>query len=498
MSGGAALPQGLRAFALGRIVGSVLALLWLLLLARHLPLPQVGVYFACLALFETLQMGSGLGVHFYAERRLPGLWALGARQACARLIALLLAWRGATLGMAVLAASVAMPEVASLLGWPAEAPGGPVLAAWMLVCGMARLQEVVLECLLQQGFSQLLNALRNLLRLLLVWVLLEGPMTVDASVVLAVECLVGVLYLLAGCVWVGLRWTRLRGDSAAEPAERLAQDLRFAWQGWLALLVVQVSGADAVRLAVSAAAGPQGLAIYGLTLSLVDMVCRHLPAALLYGYVRTWFTIREGAGRPRREFLRVGRVLIRLSGLAAMLAWALGLLWGADLAALVAPAMDARVLQVMWIAWAPLLLLQGVRLMLSLICHLDGNNQAVLHANLATLPVPWVVLLAVEAFGVRGAVCGPLLLEFILIAALGYGVRPRWVRLFGRARLWLRALAVVVAGLLVAWGVAGLLPIMSAGHMLVLFGVAVGLLAWLWLRPERDERTLLRGLFGLP
>jgi hypothetical protein len=499
MSAPAALGRGLRLFALGRVANGVLGLLWLLLLSAQLPLPQLGVYFACLALFETLQQSSSLGVYFYAERRLPPTWAAGRRRDCAALVALLVGWRLLGLVVAATAAWLLLPQLGRWLNWPAAAPEPALFAAWLLVAGLARLVEVLLECMLQQGFAQGLNTLRGLARIGAVLALAAGGASLDTARVLQVELAVGLVYLGVAAAWLLHQGRQLRDDGGPRPPVDDHLDRRFAWHGWLALLVVQLGGADAIRLAVSMAAGPKALAVYGLAVAVLDMAGRHMPAALLYGYLRTWLTVQARPRHATRALWRAGKLLWRSAALVVLAALALWWPLGPDLARALAPGSDTQALHRLLLLLLPVLLLQTLRLLLSLASHLRGDNQSVLHANLATLPVPAVVALLVSTQGVVAAAIGPWLLELLLVWVLARRQPLPWARLMGRARLWRRAAALALGALLLGLACRLLLPAPWSWPLAAVVVMATLLLgAAAWLRPERDERHLLRALWRPP
>lgn len=489
------LRRGLGIFALGRAASGLLGLAWLLLLTRQLSLSQLGVYFACVALFETLHLSSSLGVYFLAEKRVPVAWVSGDRNRWVSLIQRLAIFRAVTLCIALLALSAMLPTVSRWLGWPAESPGAAVLTGWMLVGGMARLMEVLLECTLQQGFGQSLNVSRNLVRIAVLLALCGAQASADATTILLIECCVGVAYLLVAAVWFTLQWVRATPSAVhAGPLSTGVADRRFALHGWLALLLVQVGGADAIRLAVSISLGPEGLGVYGAAASMVDMLARYMPAALMYGHLRTWLTVQSvGLRSAGREVLRAARLLTRLSGLFALPAVAGLGLFGGNLAILLAPNVKPDLLHAVLAVMAPVLLLQTARLALSLVSHVQGDNRSVLWANLATVPIPALILLAGSSFGVVAAAIGPVLLELVLVCALLHRLQVTGSQLFGRTRYWKSltwvTLAAAGAGL-AAQSLAE--PWVAPPLAAFVFGALAfgGLL--LGLRPERDERMVLR------
>ncbi len=491
MSASATISRGLGHFVAGRVVSGLLGVAWLALLVRALSAAQYGVYVGMLALFELLQMASGLGWHAYAGRYLPAAWAHASRAALAADLWRLAAWRLGTLAAAAAATGLAWPFVVPALDWPSPAPGAAAFMAYLLAAGAARGIEVIFESALEQRFIQSLSAARNAARIVAVLIgpATDGPLT--AAWVVGLEAVLAVGFVLAGSMRLRslVHRQRQQAGTAANPAPGLRT---FTLQGYASVLLAQVCGIESIKLVLSHGAGPNVLAVFGMALSVADTIARYMPAGLLYGYARTVLTAQaDGAGASKGP-MPAASLLLRLNAAFLGLATAVLLVFGDRLLHRLAPALGGGLLTASTVALVLLLQAQALRLMASLVVHVRSDNRPILWANLATLPVPLAVMGMVPAWGLAAAVFGAWLLELtytgVTLRVAGLRVR----QLAGPGRHWACVAWALTASAAVGGGLrftlpAGLglsigIPLMSATYAAVLWH----------LRPlERSERRML-------
>ena len=446
---------GLWVYASGRLVSGLLGLAWLWAVVRLLGAQQAGVYFGAMALFELLQLVSSAGVYGYVQRFVPAAWATPASAAPALGLGGLLAWRAVTLCLAAAGLAWAWPVLTAWLGWPAGAVQTGLLLGLLMAGGLARLLEVLLESLQQQGTAQWLNAVRNVARLaglFILGVLWNSADVGGVNTVLALELTVTVVYAAGTSLWLArLAPTRpalVEQTVLRRPADR--QRWRFTAEGYAAVVVSQCAGLDMVKLLVSAVFGPAALGAFGLAAALADIVARYLPANFVHGPMRRWLALHGDKGGQRKQALAPVRRLLRghvvvLSLLIVAVA-ALG------------PAVQRTALPVS--GFEPLVMfllgllaaqyLQALRLGLGLLAHAETDNRSVLLANLAATPAPLVVLALFPVLGPFSAVVGVAVFELALVAVLSWRLALPLTELSGPPHWWAGMLAATALAVAVA------------------------------------------------
>ncbi len=437
----AGVRQGLTVFLAGRALSGLLGVAWLALLVRNLPTPELAVHFALLAVFEITQLASGCGVQAYIQRFVPvDLMQCSGRTLGRRLLGLV-GWRLATL---VLASAFIAGLWPWLPGWTGQRLSGIPLVLFLafLCCeGLLRCIELLLESLLLQGRRQGLALARNLMRMAGLGLLITAGAAIDAALVLRLELGLSAALAVAG-LWFIARYLRERPEPrhpAAEPPAARGPRLRFALQGHAALLLGLVAGVDMLKLVVGATAGPAALATFGVAVALADMAARHLPALLLFDYVRAVLTARTSphGGGPLPWLWP--RLLLRLNGLVliALLAWML--VFGEAARQQLASGPSPAGLVACIATLLPMLFVQAFRLMAGLVAHLQSDNRSVLWATMATWCAPPLVALAAPHLGAPAGALGLLVVELSYAWVLKQRLSLHLTDLLGDLRFWRRA-----------------------------------------------------------
>lgn len=481
---GQAVRKGLRFFLIGKLSSGLLGLLWLALLARTLTGTQLGVYYGIVSLFEVTQMISSFGVYSYGQRYVPAAWVSQGRAVFSRIVVVLMAWRVGTLLLGCTALGLVWDTAADLLGWVVEGPVRDVVLVFVLAEGCARYLDSLLESTISQGVSQLLSLCRNVLRIGILMIAAAQGVTIHAGWIIGMEACLAALYIIAASVWLGVLVARRpkSGEATSQPWLIADPDkLRFALHGYLALALGQVVGPDTVRLILSSLAGPSVLAIFAFAQSLVDMVRRYMPAALLLGFVRTVLTARTASARGVDESLTYIQLLVRVNGMFLMLVGAWLLVFGGAAIQLIGGHADFAGATGYLVALVLLLSIQSVRLMAALVAHVRENNGVILAATAGSGVAPFIALTLIPVIGGAGAVLALWAQELAYVGVLLRGLRLSLHTILGGQRLWWCGLAATLAALSIAFVAQRILPsgiavVMASGLYLGVFAAVLAML----------------------
>ena len=497
-----AVRRGLRFFLAGRAASGLLGLVWLVVLVRALSAEQIGLFFGFMALFEISQLGSSAGVYSYAQRFIASDWMLLGRAPLRRRLLAIFAFRTLTLGLAAGVAALAWSWVPSLLSWPEAHPTAVLFAAILMLEGTARFVDTVFECTINQGVSQSLGVLRNVLRIAVVsWALASG-VKLDANWVLELEAVLASAYLLVALFWIA----RLLGDvpvhrPLVDRASLLqAERLRFSTQGYASLALGQVFGWDTVKLIVSHHLGPATLGVLAFAQSLADVVRRYMPATLLQGFLRSVLTARAAEDNRLQRTLFWARLLARLNAvyLALLASWLLVFGDWALRSFTARPGFGEAAPFVA--AFIAIYMMGALRQMATLVAHVQTQNRAVLEATFAIVLGPPLAWAFVPAWGAAAAVATLAVQEAAYTGVLFWRLRLPFSAVCGRWQSWAAVLgAAAVAALVSSWvshllggtqgGLAG-----SVTYLLLFGGLLWRLAPW-----DADEpAALLRALVRRP
>lgn len=485
--------RGLRHFVGGRIASGVLGVLWLGLLVRVLDKPQLGVYYGVLSVFEIAQTLGSLGVLSYAQRFLPTAWVSESRLPFARTVRLLFAWRLLTL---LLAAAVLMPLwswATNQLGWPAAAPGFDLVAAFLVCEGCARFFDLMFESTVSQGVSQMLGVLRNAARIGVVYLAMANAAPIDAAWVFRLEVILALAYVALGCAWTARLIRQVPGDRPRVTVDQRRR-LKFALQGYASLAIGGLIGGESVRLILSHLAGPSVLGVVGFALSLVDVMRRYMPANLFLGFVRAVLTGRAESGHSMTDTLFRIRLLMRVNAIFLIGCSAWLLVYG-DSALRAFTNRDGLSEAAPYVAvLMGMLFVQSLRLMSTLVAHVQSDNLAVVYATAAIVVGPMLVFTTAPWIGGMGAVLALLAQEAAYSWVLVRRLRLRLTDLCGEMQGWLRMLGAGLAALTVGLGVqlagdGGAFVV--TGSVLFTVTFVAALLRWPPLQPQ--ELSALKG-----
>lgn len=487
----AAARRGLLQFALGKIVSAVLGLAFLALSVRLLAPQSYGVYITLLAGAELFYLVTGLGLstvaqRYVAEYRLKAVAADFAaflrRQlrrrvylSLAALVLLLLVWGPAMritgLGLDT---SWMLPVSLLLLGWS----------------GFCFLEEIMGACLLQ-GYSQTLAALRNVGRLLAVWLGARQAGGLSLELMVWAEALITLASWLIAELLV-VRWARRAPTADGAVADFEAPDMdAVARRFYLVQLAGQAYGINITKMLVMRLLGAAQAASFGVAQSIADIVRNYLPAHLLAGWVRPIMVARYVKNRDIGEVALVVNMVLKINLLGLLPLAAAFLVAGDEMGAWLSnghyPALGA-LLSVMMLG----LVLQSLHLLLTMVALTLESARASLRATFAAcLALPILVLL-VWQLGIMGAALSMLVTELIWITVAWYTLAAQGHRLHLDLLGWAKIAGAAAGAGGAAWWCKGVAMAGVGGMVVALAVLGLSFLVLvILLRPQREGELLL-------
>jgi len=477
----AAARRSLVYFVFGKAGAAISGLAFLLIVLRVAPVEAYGAYVALMAATEIFYIASGLGLSYFAQRYVPELRVRATATQFNRQL-----WRWMT-ARAVLAVAFALPVWVATSYWGSflsvqlSPRTAAVFVASLVIGSVMRYIDELLQALLLQGWAQLQSVVRNLVRLTtlaLAALLLIG---VDLHLLLLMELCVAALAVITGVMTFAYYMSRTRGANSDRGAHhRIEGAWRQGLRLYLAQMLGQAYGSNAMKLLVTSIVGVHGTAVLGFGQSLADLLRNYSPAFLLGGWVRPIMVARYVESRSADALKPLTQLVVSLSIVGLLPFVMVFAVFGHEVATLVAGGKypDAAPLL------APLVgvvCLQAVHAVFSMVCATIERTVFILAGtvvSIATLPMAYFLT---QWFGLGGTVAALFIGELLWVMT----VYVLLLALFGRADFFdsrglLRAGALaIVLGLLVAlihsyWPLGGLGWLAMASVVAVLYWV----LAW--------------------
>jgi O-antigen/teichoic acid export membrane protein len=284
-------------FLLGRATQAVAFFALTLWLVRLLNPADYGAYMTLWGMVEMMVPLSSLGMLEAVRRFLPDLAVRGAAGAMGNFVrymtmirlALMIAWTAVIY--------LFWPQLAVWMGFSADQQDAGVVGVILLISVIAfRYASEMLECLLEQRWSQLTHALMPLGRLaglsVLVWaggVSLQRILWVDLAV--SLTCFLLAEYFLVQRI----RKTASVGDYAPT----LKEVGTFASHMAVVNLLQAAASAGALRIIVARMLGLEAAGMFAFLQQLLSSVGRYLPANLLANLIRPMLIARHRAGEEQ-------------------------------------------------------------------------------------------------------------------------------------------------------------------------------------------------------
>lgn len=286
--------QAIQHFLLGRTAQAIASLILTLWLVRLLIPTDYGIYMVLWGMIEMMVPLSSLGMLEAVRRYLPELAARGAPgdliwfvrwMTLIRLI-IMVAW-------AVLIATF-WSDIAAWLGFSVPQQHATFLAVGLIITVIGfRYAAEMLECLLEQRWSQLIHAFMPLGRLVGMAVLvivenltLEYLLWID--LVVSLSCFLMAEFFL-------MRKLRTLSD-VGDFKVSLYEIFSFAWHMAGVNLLRAIASFGALRILVAHTLGLEAAGMFAFLQQLLMMIGRYLPAKLLANVIRPMLISRYVAG----------------------------------------------------------------------------------------------------------------------------------------------------------------------------------------------------------
>jgi O-antigen/teichoic acid export membrane protein len=274
-------------FLSGKLLTAGLGLGVLLLTVRSMQIGDYGIFITLIALLEILYLLSGFGLSFIVQRYVPEFRLRLTHQAFRKTLFFLLLRR---MGYSIPALIILWFAATPLFDWLDIKNAQPFLFIYLALVAVGcqiRFFDELFPALFLQGYAQVILLIRNLIKLLGIayaYIFMPGLSLEDA---LLLETSAVLLALMVAMI---LFWTYTSNNDGESGEDASFSITSNAKQGALRYFCAQIMGQvyspNAVKLMISSAIGPTGVAIYGFAQSLTDMLGNYQPATLLAGWIR--------------------------------------------------------------------------------------------------------------------------------------------------------------------------------------------------------------------
>lgn len=286
--------QAIQHFLLGRTAQAIAFFVLTLWLVRLLEPTDYGAYMVLWGIVEMMVPLSSLGMLEAVRRYLPELATRGAPGVLIKFVRWMTLIRLAIMVLWAVLIATFWSEIAVWIGFSVSQQDAALIAVGLIITVIGfRYASEMLECLLEQRWSQLTRALMPLGRLLGVAILvtvddltLQRLLEIDLAV--SLSC-----FLLAEFFLIRkLRSLPGVGDFRLSMREIVT----FAWHMAGVNLLRAVASAGALRIIVARTLGLEAAGMYAFLQQLLMFVGRYLPANLLANIIRPMLVARYIAG----------------------------------------------------------------------------------------------------------------------------------------------------------------------------------------------------------
>lgn len=457
--------RGLAHFMLGKGLSSIAGFAVLVLLIRHLSVPEFAAYSVLQAFVELFTALTGFGLTHAALRYVPELYAGHQNRVFRGFIVTVFGLRLVLLTLVTSLAYLAGNEVAGLFGLDAWVA---VFRAYLVVVWLrvnAHFLFQILESTLHQGLGQAALVTTVLSKLVLI-VLLIWQGTPNIEKVIWTEAAAEALGLavLLFCVARVLRASQTeRGMPALTDwwSTNAGRVTRFGLAGYLQHLAILPYGSAPNRLLAGRFLEVGALAAFGFAQSFADMLRRYLPAQLLGGLIRPILVARYSTGGHFHDMADVLALIFRVN--AILLGGVAGLLLAVGPNAVHALSGGKYGGDAAWLLLALIgvLVLESRRFLIELLVQAVERNGLLVAGNLSLAAS---LLLAIFLLPIMGALAIPL------AAATGLAASTAWI-----------AHRLSQEGFVYPFGYVSFARILAATGLSALIGYAAqGLSSWDW------------------
>jgi O-antigen/teichoic acid export membrane protein len=472
-------------------------LIFLFLTVRGLAPVQYGNYIVLLAALEVISLASSLGVFGFAQRYLPEFRIRGDAWLLSRSLLVCFGIRAVTLLASAAILVFAQERLTHTFDVDVGHAAFSLFAAWLIVEGLCRLLDNVTDSLLFQATTQLSGFIRTWLKVIALTTLaFTSGFTLSELLVFE---LVGSTVALVVTIFLVFR--AISRSAETTQGRHYRPDwktiFRFSCQHYVALLFSQIYGYSALKLLLSALAGPVVTAAYGFAQSLVDMVRRYLPVQLLLGMVRPLIIASYAREMNVERPLFLSNLVFKLNVFLIAPVFAVSITFGGQLTEFIHRGKYPEAYTIL-IPFLAILVLQTLHMVLSMLAMSLEHGGMILRGTVIASSGIVIAALLIPSMGAWGALIAAAASEVAFCAVVAGGINMRYRRAVvswrGHVRIWLLAASTAA----IAWVATA--PFSMDGLLSAIIGSVIAVVSYfslaLWWRPfSREQRdTLNRAL----
>jgi O-antigen/teichoic acid export membrane protein len=491
------LKRALLHFITGRLVSGGLGIASLILVIRHLPTQEFGLYAAMLSLQVVFLAYSSFGVEPAMERYLPEIRLTAAPGTLLRFMGTVLLLRLIFLGLSVILLKGAVPLLARYLGM---SDFDKILDSYVwviLAVALMNISGVALEALLQQKAAQFSAVLYAAIRFsFILYGVTQETLNIDEIVALDLYSALGAFSV--SCIAL-LRYGMVDhktcvSTSGTEKSTIWLRFRPFAAKNFSAQIVMQTYGPHALRLGVTSLSGLVETARLGFAMGLSELVQRYLPATLLMRMIRPVFVSRYVANGDFQQLNSFANLVLKLNVLALAPLLAFVAVCGDTFSSLVSAGKyeDAH-----WILFGVVFLLFPLshQIVVSILANTLEENDVQVKSALVGLSGISVAYLFIPEFGAYGALLASVCSAIAYNLTTATLLRRRGYKYKVDYRGLLKLFTASAAGGFCAWATTfffdGVIGLFLAGLTLLVVFVLV---ASRWKGFSWEERNLINGM----
>lgn len=276
--------QAIKHFLLGRAAQAIASFILLIWLVRLLSPADYGAYMVLWGMVDMMVMISSFGMLDAVRRFLPELVERGAPGVLSGFVRWMTLVRLAIMMIWAALIVIFWSDIAGWMGFSVPQQDTALLAAGLIITVISfRYAAEMLECLLEQRWSQLTRALLPLGRLLGVAMLVAmGGLTLVQ--LLWVDLVISLVCFLLAEFFLMRKLRKLPGTGDYRVSVR--EIASFAWHMTGINLLHGASNAGTIRILVARTLGLEAAGLFAFLQQLLMMVGRYLPANLLANVIR--------------------------------------------------------------------------------------------------------------------------------------------------------------------------------------------------------------------
>ena len=282
-------------FLLGRTAQALASLMLTLWLVRLLIPTDYGIYMVLWGMVEMMVPLSSLGMLEAVRRFLPELATRGAPGALTWFVRWMTLIRLIIMVLWAMLIAIFWPVIAAWMGFSVPQQDATILGVGLIITVIGfRYASEMLECLLEQRWSQLVHALMPLGRLAGLAILVTTVGDLALEWLLWIDLIVSLCCFLLAEFFLMQKLHSLPGTGDLRVNVR--EVANFAWHMAGANLLRVIANPGAMRILVARTLGLEAAGMFAFLQQLLMIVGRYLPAKLLANVIRPMLISRYLAG----------------------------------------------------------------------------------------------------------------------------------------------------------------------------------------------------------